>query len=275
MFQSFFISTGFPLLCIFFVLSFFLESMDESVTQESKEGGNRMQEMRYMISDTAKKIDVEAHVLRYWEEELSLHIARNEMGHRYYTAKDILIFKNIKKLKEQGFALKTIKMVLPEIEKEDLEDIIRRKDELNMQAEHLGATGTHNIVPFESTNVGMPVEQNNLDTVNSQEEKMRQFQVILGNIVAQAIHSQQEGLSKDISDKVTKNVSEKVLKEINSISKEEQERNEEHFRKIDESIRRICDENRKEAEERKQQKVKKKGLFSRKENPKQKQKLYT
>lgn len=234
-----------------------------------------MQEMRYMISDTAKKIDVEAHVLRYWEEELSLHIARNEMGHRYYTAKDILIFKNIKKLKEQGFALKTIKMVLPEIETEDLEDIIRRKDELNMQAENMAGAGAHNIVPFEGANVGMSVEEISPDTVKSQDEKMRQFQVILGNIVAQAIHSQQEGLSKDISDKVTRSVSEKVLKEMNSISKEEQERSEEHFRKIDESLRKICDENRREAEELKRQKGKKRGLFSKKEKVKQKEKLYT
>lgn len=234
-----------------------------------------MQEMRYMISDTAKKIDVEAHVLRYWEEELSLHIARNEMGHRYYTAKDILIFKNIKKLKEQGFALKTIKMVLPEIETEDLEDIIRRKDELNMQAENMAGAGAHNIVPFEGANVGMSVEETSPDTVKSQDEKMRQFQVILGNIVAQAIHSQQEGLSKDISDKVTRSVSEKVLKEMNSISKEEQERSEEHFRKIDESLRKICDENRREAEELKRQKGKKRGLFSKKEKVKQKEKLYT
>ena len=41
-----------------------------------------MSEIRYMISETAKQVDVEAHVLRYWEEELSLPIDRNEMGHR-------------------------------------------------------------------------------------------------------------------------------------------------------------------------------------------------
>lgn len=34
-----------------------------------------MQEVRYMISDTARKVDVEAHVLRYWEEELEIPIA--------------------------------------------------------------------------------------------------------------------------------------------------------------------------------------------------------
>ena len=35
-----------------------------------------MSEVRYMISDAAKLVDVEAHVLRYWEEELELPIGR-------------------------------------------------------------------------------------------------------------------------------------------------------------------------------------------------------
>ena len=33
-----------------------------------------MGEVRYMISDAARLVDVEAHVLRYWEEELELPI---------------------------------------------------------------------------------------------------------------------------------------------------------------------------------------------------------
>ena len=48
-----------------------------------------MSDVRYMISDAAKLVDVEAHVLRYWEEELDLPIGRNEMGHRYYTEENI------------------------------------------------------------------------------------------------------------------------------------------------------------------------------------------
>ena len=43
-----------------------------------------MNEIHYLISDASKKVDVEAHVLRYWEEELKLDIPRNDMGHRYY-----------------------------------------------------------------------------------------------------------------------------------------------------------------------------------------------
>lgn len=39
----------------------------------------------YLISDASRQVQVEAHVLRYWEDELGLPIPRNELGHRYYT----------------------------------------------------------------------------------------------------------------------------------------------------------------------------------------------
>ena len=66
----------------------------------------------FMISDAAKKVMVEAHVLRYWEEELGLPIKRNELGHRYYTEEDVKRFMEIKELKERGLQLKAIRMVL-------------------------------------------------------------------------------------------------------------------------------------------------------------------
>ena len=66
----------------------------------------------YLISDAAKQVQVESHVLRYWEEELKLPIKRNEMGHRYYTQEDIARFQEIKDLKEQGLQLKAIRNML-------------------------------------------------------------------------------------------------------------------------------------------------------------------
>lgn len=80
-----------------------------------------MEETRYLISETAKLVQVEPHVLRYWEEELGLSIKRNEMGHRYYTDKDLEIFQKIKELKKQGFQLKTIRKYLHEKEREQTE----------------------------------------------------------------------------------------------------------------------------------------------------------
>lgn len=68
--------------------------------------------MNYLISDAAKQVNVEAHVLRYWEEELDLPIRRNEQGHRFYTEEDVERFREIKDMKERGFQLKAIRMVL-------------------------------------------------------------------------------------------------------------------------------------------------------------------
>ena len=62
-----------------------------------------------LISDAAKQVKVESHVLRYWEEELHLPIKRNELGHRYYTKEDVERFKEIKSMKERGLQLKAIK----------------------------------------------------------------------------------------------------------------------------------------------------------------------
>lgn len=74
-----------------------------------------MDEIRYLISDASKKVDVETHVLRYWEEELGLSIPRNEMGHRYYTEFHIRLFCQVKKLKDKGYQLKAIKSALHQV----------------------------------------------------------------------------------------------------------------------------------------------------------------
>lgn len=62
----------------------------------------------YLISDAAKTLKVETHVLRYWEEELGLSIPRNNMGHRIYYDEQMNLFRNILKWKEQGLSLKEI-----------------------------------------------------------------------------------------------------------------------------------------------------------------------
>ncbi len=74
-----------------------------------------MGEIRYMISEAAKRVHVESHVLRYWEEELNLTISRTEMGHRYYTEDDIQLFCCIRKLKNEGMLLKDLKPLIPKL----------------------------------------------------------------------------------------------------------------------------------------------------------------
>ncbi|MCI6043385.1 MerR family transcriptional regulator [bacterium] len=77
-----------------------------------------MNETRYLISETAKITQVEPHVLRYWEEELGLAIGRNEMGHRYYTDKDIQTFLTIKELKKKGLQLRAIRTIIQQTDQQ-------------------------------------------------------------------------------------------------------------------------------------------------------------
>ncbi len=63
----------------------------------------------YQITDAAKKVDVESHVLRYWEDELELPIERNKQGHRLYTEEDLSRFLYIKELKKEGLQLRAIR----------------------------------------------------------------------------------------------------------------------------------------------------------------------
>ena len=86
----------------------------------------------YYISEAAKKVQVESHVLRYWEEELELPIKRNEMGHRCYTEQDI------RQLKEQGLQLKAIRTILfrlPGQTGSKTEDILMRQVSRQMETE--------------------------------------------------------------------------------------------------------------------------------------------
>ena len=129
-----------------------------------------MDTKRYMISDAARLVDVEAHVLRYWEDELELPISRNEMGHRYYTEDNIQMFHRIKDLKEQGYQLKAIKVLLPEIEQ--------------------GHTPPA-IVPAPEPPIS---------------DKMEQFQMILGKVVSQALKANQLEMGKELSHQVSTQV---------------------------------------------------------------------
>ena len=99
------------MLSSFYICSLQNKTLIDMVRQEREEKKG-MEQTRYLISDAAKKVEVESHVLRYWEEELEIPIKRNELGHRYYTQEDVDRFREIKNLKEQGLQLKAIRMIL-------------------------------------------------------------------------------------------------------------------------------------------------------------------
>ena len=184
-----------------------------------------MEKVRYMISDAADMVHVETHVLRYWEEELELTIPRNEMGHRYYTRENIQEFQKIKDLKEQGYQLKAIRMILHNGELEDPTILLNQENTslqnslMSSQAKELINSVQKNVTP--------------ISVQISAEDRMCQFRELMSEIVGQAIAQNNEELSQTIG----KDVQELVLKEMNFLMREQDEIQEERFRKLDEAIR--------------------------------------
>ncbi|MEG0805767.1 MAG: helix-turn-helix domain-containing protein [Lachnospiraceae bacterium] len=160
-----------------------------------------MEKNHYLISEAAGIVDVESHVLRYWEEELDLFVPRNEMGHRYYTGENIQQFQQIKELKEEGYQLKAIKMLLKNEGMEESETVslsCREKNEV-----HIASALT--------------------------ESKLEQFQNLMNIMVKNAITESNREAGQEVSDR--------ILKEMNYMLRVQDEQEEERFKKLDTAIR--------------------------------------
>lgn len=185
----------------------------------------------YLISDAAKQVQVESHVLRYWEEELKLPIKRNEMGHRYYTQEDIARFQEIKDLKEQGLQLKAIRNMLQR-GKLGVFDLEERKGD--MAEKNLKEEGMKRHVVMVNKGEFVPV------TEESREAKSLRLQQLLQNMIMEAVRSNNREVCEEIK--------ETMLKELDYQFRIQEEREderdavrinlqEEHYRQIDELIR--------------------------------------
>lgn len=186
-----------------------------------------MSTTRYIISDASKKVDVEPHVLRYWEEELELDIPRNEMGHRYYKQEHIDTFKTVKALKDQGFQLKAIKMLISDLHNVnglDTQSILKLKEELNEKTM---------VIEDEPRELMETTNQTTIDESNTIEDKMGQFKSIMHNLIVNALEENNETLTDNLSSDIT----EGVIKEMDYLLRLKEEREEERYKKIDETIR--------------------------------------
>ena len=190
----------------------------------------------YMISDAAKNVKVEAHVLRYWEEELKLPVRRNEMGHRFYTEEDIKLFQRIKDLKDQGLQLKAIRNLLArEREQGQTEPVTNpaldsqsRKEAEDMGKRHVLMVHNGEVLPVEETKA----------------EKSMRLQQLLHSMIADAVQSN----NQDICQEIIQEVKSSILKELDYQFRMQEEkddereadrdaRNEEHYKKLDNMLR--------------------------------------
>ncbi len=178
-----------------------------------------MGEVHYPISETAKRVGVESHALRHWEEELSLPIGRTEMGHRYYTEEDIQLFSCIKELKEQGILLKEIKELLP--------DILHTKALLKAKKE---IPVTTNTVPATTADSSVSITSS---AVFPSQPGLEEFQEFLGTTLQNVITENNKILEENIS----RNVSEQIAKEMDLMLSAKERLEEDRFRKLDHLIR--------------------------------------
>ncbi|MDE6319858.1 MAG: helix-turn-helix domain-containing protein [Lachnospiraceae bacterium] len=194
----------------------------------------------YYISEASKLVRVEPHVLRYWEEELSLAIGRNEMGHRSYTKEDIERFRQIKHLKEQGLQLKAIRQVLhgdntfpvtPTEQEmtEKVEDMVMKKAKKYMVTM---TKGKETVMELPGGDL-----QEYAESVDDEKaKKAARLQYLLQHLVTDAV--------KNANREMCTEIKESILKELDYQFRQQEERDEahwkqeeEHYRKIDEMIR--------------------------------------
>lgn len=217
-----------------------------------------MAETRYIISDAARMINVEPHVLRYWEEELAIEIPRNELGHRYYTEKEIHLFENIRDLKEKGFQLKAIRLIITTLN-EDAPFGKKENAEVNMTEDELAAASpatsqeqedrehhkSENQISDNETTGGneeqktngkedkpVPVEAKPYKVLSA-EDKMKHFKTIMDGIVTEALQRNNVQLENTMISQVT----DVVIQELGKVEERQEGQSERYYKLLDEAIR--------------------------------------
>ena len=187
----------------------------------------------YMISDAAKQVQVESHVLRYWEEELQMPAKRNEMGHRYYTEEDIKQFRKIKELKEQGLQLKAIRHML---KSGNLQMVVMPQTpeevEMDMGKRHVVMVKKGEFLPVNEHPAAVQEE--------SREQKSLRLQQLLRDMIVEAVQSSNQELCREVKESLLKELDYqfRLQEEKEDIREEERiGRQEEHYRQIDELLR--------------------------------------
>ena len=204
-----------------------------------------MGEVRFMISEAAKQVDVESHVLRYWEEELGLTIGRTEMGHRYYTKDDIQLFRCIKKLKDEGMLLRDLKPLIPELKATRLRLRASEPENSNSKdpktASSAGPVAPKTEPASTDTAVALQaaaaVQSETADPVAAEVviplEKLDQIRALFADVFREVLNENNTVLKKDISSTVTTD----VMHEMDYLLQAKDRQQEEHFRKLDTLIR--------------------------------------
>lgn len=192
----------------------------------------------FLISDAAKRVQVESHVLRYWEEELKLPIKRNEAGHRYYTNHDIERFLQIKSMKERGLQLKAIKMILKDgkLNVLPMESAGSELGEIELVQPRTEGAERQEGMAIEI----VPNRENNVMSEAAREEKAQRLQWLLKQLIKETLEENNRELCKDIKESVVKELDYQFRCQEERESEREKQRelrNEAYYQRMDELLR--------------------------------------
>lgn len=196
-----------------------------------------------LISDAAKEVKVESHVLRYWEEELHLPIKRNELGHRYYTDEDVERFKQIKSMKERGLQLKAIKMIL----KDGKLDVLEEEPKLAIDI--VNTSERKNAVAI---------------TGDNKEEKAKKLQWLLQQLIRETLKENNQELCREMKESIIKEMDYQFRAQEEREEERDRiqaQRNEKYYQKMDELLRKKSRGTAKEKTEESKKEDKKKRHF--------------
>lgn len=231
-----------------------------------------MGEKRYLMADVVKKLDVPPYMLRYFEDALAINIPRNERGLRYYRKQEVELFASVINLRNKGFEMSTIRIILDDIhrvEKLPPEKLLELRDRLQgviekkqsetdmdiLDGSDVSGNGRNSLVHEgkDTTETGRtgnkmvevmePGEKTDVEIAGSEreispdaDERMLQFKNIMTGIVLDALKINNDDLGRQIRY----NVTDSVVREVGYLMKKQDEASEERYKAIDMKLREVC-----------------------------------
>jgi len=207
----------------------------------------------YQVSEAADELETEVYTLRYWENQLGIEVPRNNAGHRYYEEEQLALFRGVKRLKEVGFTLRQIKamaghiLAVAALSDEKLEELRKRIAGMETEQEEIL------LQKRQELNVGGEWESN-----ETEKEQKDVFPLCVGETAAcvtalqeerpDGVRLLQEGMTRWLGEMLQKNneqllkkmeegVSERMTRELRFLFRQQEEREEERYRRLDRTIR--------------------------------------
>ena len=228
-------------ICSFFSILFGVDRhINPSGFLGTMKGAEHMEKV-YQVSEAAEELETEVYTLRYWENQLGLEVPRNAAGHRYYEEAQLVMFRNVKRLKEAGFGLRQIKAMgermaaVAALSDEKLQELRDRITGLEAEQETVFC-GKEASTVIEKEALPLCVGRSENELLTAGEERtdgVRMLQEGMTKWLGELLQKNNEHLTQKIED----GVSERMARELRFLFRQQEEKEEERYRRLDRTIR--------------------------------------